>query len=417
MYEEFTYRIAEDALFCRRCQMQRVHGIYAQEAYSTHGGLLPRIPLLCMCDTCKTQYLAFSQEFSFVQSNGSEQDYAKIPGKNRLFPGNWVYFRGAPRPGVIKRITSSNGKKNLQIAYGDQIENIEIKDLDPKQNEESPRGYKLLPAQSGDTRIGDHVYHVLRDMFGKAIGMVQDVDVDKLVVQLENGTILFLTLPEECQSLPNARLQETVKYKMQTLPERLRNAVNYEVHHGILFASCTVNSLYDRRKIEEVFDSIPSIRGTINHTKVTPEHFVSDEVLLDSIHRIFENSRTRDIAYYRIQVVKGKATVTIGYYRESIVRAFEIELENLQGLLELSILPECNAEPTYDETNKIRDAELMLRNLTGAKDIKVRVAMTDGKIILSGRVKTLFQKCVIQFQVARFPWKYTKVENNLRIVP
>lgn len=417
MNEEFAYRITEEQLFCRRCQALRLHGIYAEEAYSTHGGLLPKIPLLCTCDTCKTQFLAFSQEFSFVQNEGIEQDYAKIPGKNRLFPGNWIYIKGTPRPGIIKRVTSANGKKNVLAEFNGQVETLEISDIDPKQQEEAPRGYRLLPAQSGETLIGDHIYHVLRDMFGKAIGIVQDLDIDKLAIQLENGTILFLTLPEAYQSLPNARLLETVKYKMQVLPERLRECTKIEVHHGILFANGTVNSLSDRRKIQEVFDKITSIRGTINRIVVSPENYVSDASLFDSIHKIFENSLNRDFAYYKISVTNGKAAVTIGYYKESAVHHFESELESLQGLQELSILPECIPEPSYEELERIKDAEYQFRSQSDSNNIKIRVAMADGKIILSGRVNSLFQKRMIQFQVVKFPWKYSSVENNLRIVP
>lgn len=417
MNEEFSYRITEEQLFCRRCRQLSLHGIYAEEAYSTHGGLLPKIPLLCVCDTCKTQYLAFSQEFSFVQSENIDQDYAKIPGKNRLFPGNWVYLPGAPRPGIIKRVTSAGNKKVLQVEIDHELHSIEIESPDPTQKEESPRGYRLLPAQSGETLIGDNIYHIIRGMFGKAIGMVQDGDIDKLVVQLENGTILFLTLPEACQCLPNIRLQETVKYKMQALPERLRNAIALEVHHGILYASGSVRSLSERRKIQEIFNSVPSLRGTINRIAVTPAQYVSDEELNDTIHKIFENSKSRDFAYYKISVKNSKVSITIGYYKESAVRIFETELENLQGIQELSILPECLPEPTLEETNRVRDAEMQIRNQSETSNVKIRVAFADGKIILSGRVSTLFQKKIIQFQVAKFPWKFSTVENNLRIVP
>lgn len=397
--------------------MQRVHGVYAEEAYSMHGGLLPKIPLLCECDFCKTQFLAFSQEFAFVQNECIDQDYAKIPGKNRLFPGNWIYLIGAPRPGKIKRITTSHGVKNITIDFGYGTEQtVDITEQDPTQNEESPRGYRLLPAQCGETLIGDNIYHVFRHMFGKAIGMVQDVDIDKLVVQLENGTILFMTLPEECQPLPNIRLQETVKGKLQDLSPRIRDSIRFEVRHGILQANGIVRSLADRRKIQTIFNSIKALRGTINHIKVEPEKFISDTELLDAVHKVFENTRNKDFAYYKPSVNSSKVTVKIGYYKESAITHFENELENLQGVQELTILPEFVQEPTAEECRKMRDAESICKSQAG-KDCKIRVTFAEGRLVLSGRVNSLLQKRLIQFQIVKFPWNLASVENNLRIVP
>ena len=106
-----------------------------------------------------------------------------------------------------------------------------------------------MPAQSGETLIGDYVYHVIRDAFGKAIGLVHDGETDKLAIQLEDSTILFLTLSPAYQSLPNKRLEETIKYKLKDLPSKITENIVFKAKSGILYLSGTVESLAERRQV------------------------------------------------------------------------------------------------------------------------------------------------------------------------
>ena len=104
MRSQFPHRLYTQRLFCRRCQKVVEHGIYAREVYSTFGGMDPQIPLLCCCDVCATMFVAFSQEFVFCRRDCVNQDYTKIYGYNRIVPGNWIYFKNAPKPGVVKSV-------------------------------------------------------------------------------------------------------------------------------------------------------------------------------------------------------------------------------------------------------------------------------------------------------------------------
>ncbi len=418
--ESFPFRITEQNLFCRRCKALCKHGLYTEESYSIQGGMLPRIPILCECDVCKASYIAFSQEFYFVrqetEQNPTPNTYVKIPGKNRLFVGNWVYLNNSARPGIIERVISSNDKTELSIKYGNSVAKVNIERNEPTQNEISPKGYRLLPAQCGETLIGDYVYHVHRQMFGKAVGIVQDGITDKLTIQLENNVILFITLPESYQTLPNPRLLETAKLKLQSLPPAILQNIHIEARHGILFVSGTVSSLAARRKIQEITDRIPSLRGTINRILVTPSISVSDEILSESIHQIFENSENSDWAYYNIRVQQGKATVQIGYYKESAIRYFTRQLEKEQGILELSVLPEYVSEPEPSELKRIQEAEKMISNQSFAKDCKIRITWTEKKIFIFGCVHSLIQKGRVTLLLSKLPWKITSIENKLRIL-
>jgi hypothetical protein len=174
MRSQFPYRLYSQRLFCRRCQKVTEHGIYAHEPYSTFGGMDPHIPLLCCCDACSTMFVAFSHEFVFCRRDCVNQDYTKIYGFNRIVAGNWIYFKGAPKPGVVKSIFQGPEKEVIVVNYdGASEQKMEL----PKTNvdvEEAPGGYRLLPAQSAQTLLGDFVYHAIRDQFGIAVGFVND---------------------------------------------------------------------------------------------------------------------------------------------------------------------------------------------------------------------------------------------------
>lgn len=416
MRELFPFRISEQALFCRTCMALSGHGIYAREAYSVCGGLMPKIPLLCVCDKCSTYYLAFSQEFAFAAGSHGDLNYAKIPGKNRLFAGNWVYVEGMPRPGKLKRIVRSGDSRSLLVDYGNgEEQTVEILEAEPKEAEEAPKGYRLLPAQSGETLVGDFVYHVRRKMFGRAIGIVNDNDEDKLVVQLESGMVLFLTLPESYQSLPDSRLQKVAEYKIERLPVELLRRVSLRAQHGVLNVAGTVRSLAERREILSVLDTIPSIRGTLCQIRIEPETKVQDGVLENAIHQVFEDSQAADFAYYKVQVNSGKATVVLGYYEEAAVRHFETELEKIEGILELSLLPECVAEPSAEELRRLRDAESKIKSFTADKSAKVHLSVVQGKLVVSGFANTQLLRNRIRIQLFKSAWKLTSIQNNLRV--
>lgn len=413
---DFPFRITEEFLFCRKCQQPQLHGIYAKEAYSIRGGILPKIPLNCICDFCKTSHLAFSQEFAFAKQNEENQDYTKIPGKNRLSIGNWIYIKGKPRPGIIKSLISVQQSKELTIDYGNGIiEKQKITNQDVPMNETALKGYRLLPYQSGETLIGDHIYHVRRDKFGKAIGLVHDGEIDKLVIHLEDETILFLTLPEAFQSLPNRRLEETARYKLKDVPESILQKIQLKAKNGILHLTGQVNSLLERRLILDKLNSIIAMRGIYNQLSIKPVNNLNDSALEDIIYRIFEDSEHNELVYYNVEVNQGKVQVRIGYYSENAIHYFEKKIEGLAGIIELSILPECVSIPTDVELKKMQEIENNLRR-SGETQNKVYVRRTTDKIIISGRVNTIFQKKKIGFSVRnQNPFLLHTVTNNLRI--
>jgi hypothetical protein len=226
------------------------HGIFAREAYSTFGGMDPHIPLLCSCDACGTIFVAFSNEFVFCNREFVNTDYAKIYGYNRIVAGNWIYFKGSPKPGVVKSIFQSPDKQIIVVNYdGGPDQRIERPKIDIE-CEESPEGYRLLPIQSAQTLLGDCIYHAIRDQFGIAVGLVNDGEKDKLVVLLKDKTLVFITLPPLSQNLPNDKLCSIVQNKLaQVFPEHCTR-VSVEAGQGIVYLNGLVKNLSIQRAIK-----------------------------------------------------------------------------------------------------------------------------------------------------------------------
>jgi hypothetical protein len=145
----------------------------------------------------------------------TNQNYAKILGRSRLIPGDWLYIKGATASRQNKGIFHTATEEIINISYGDDFDEKIVREYSEASENEPNYGYRLLPVQCAQTLIGDPVYHVLRDQFGKAVGIVNDGEKEKLAVLLEDETLLFITLPESEQTLPNVRLREIVNAKMR----------------------------------------------------------------------------------------------------------------------------------------------------------------------------------------------------------
>ena len=116
----------------------------------------------------------------------------------------------------MKSYFQTSEKEIIVLSYdGGPDQKVECPNVVINQ-EESPDGYRLLPAQSAQTLIGDHVYHAIRNAFGVAVGLVNDGEKDLLAVLLDDGTILFLALPVTSQNLPNSKLAEMLESQYHT---------------------------------------------------------------------------------------------------------------------------------------------------------------------------------------------------------
>ena len=89
-------------------------------------------------------FVAFSNEFVFCNREYVNRDYTKIYGYNRIKAGDWVYFKGSPKPGFVKSIFQTPDKLILVVTYdGGPFQRIE-KPRVTIEDEESPVAAKIV---------------------------------------------------------------------------------------------------------------------------------------------------------------------------------------------------------------------------------------------------------------------------------
>ena len=412
MRSQFPHRLYTQRLFCRRCQKVTEHGIFAREAYSTFGGMDPHIPLLCSCDACGTIFVAFSNEFVFCNREFVNTDYAKIYGYNRIVAGNWIYFKGSPKPGVVKSVFQSPDKQIIVVNYdGGPDQRIERPKIDIEY-EESPEGYRLLPIQSAQTLLGDCIYHAIRDQFGIAVGLVNDGEKDKLVVLLKDKTLVFITLPPLSQNLPNDKMCSIVQNKLaQVFPEHCTR-VSVEAGQGIVYLNGLVKNLSIQRAIVKCVNAIPKVRGCVDFTRVETSSFTTDAVIEKTVYEQIESSVTR-LFDYRVNVSDGKVQIEASCYENERPKDLENRVAEIPGVRDLICLVSEIYEPINVELCKKVESEISAS--TFLRGANIRVSCNNRRFLLEGSVQSILQK-ELAFATVLKNVKTTSIENRLRIV-
>lgn len=412
MRKSFTHRLYTQKLYCRRCSRVTNHGIFAMERFSTYGGMEPDIPLLCSCDECATYYVAFSHEFAFCRRDRINPEYAKVYGHNRIHPGDWLFFEDAKRPCVVKSFLQSVEKEIVIYNYPGMPEE---KFEGPKHvitDEEAPNGYRLLPAQSVNTLVGDRVYHVVRKEFGLAVGRVKDGDKDELAVQLHDGTVVFITLPLMAQNLDNQLLTEIAKGKLQSIcPDDAKN-VTVEVGQGIVYLKGHVKNLSVKRKLQSCFVGLLKVRGCVNLTQVECAEPVLDEQIKKEIWCILD-APDLHIFDCSVKVNSGNVEISLGFGEESCPENLESRIGEIKGVKSLAL----SKHPVLLRYPDIcKNACKSLSSNSVMKGGFFRTNFVRNKFLLEGHVKNIVQKTMaffITMAIVRSPL----IENRLRIEP
>ena len=413
MLSQFPHRIHSQQLFCCRCRKVTAHGLYAREPYSTYGGMKSHVPLLCVCEKCESAFVAFSNEFAFSHPEDAGE-YTRVYGNSRIAAGNWLYFRGSVKPGMVRSYFQTSDKEIIVMSYdGGSDKKIELDRLSHI-DEKSPEGYRLLPAQSAQTLLGDCVYHAIRDQFGVAVGLVKDGDKDKLAVLLDDSSVLFITLPPPAQNIPNDRLAEAVRSRLcQLFPEDMRR-VSVTVGQGIVYIDGLVKSFLVKRTLCACINSMPRIRGCVDFTKILPEPGITDAIIENKVYLLLE-SFGRNVFNYTVEVSQGKVRVALCCFEESLPKDLENRIAEIPGIQDMSFsmvtVPESKMQ-NRDVCEEMEHSYSLHPRFQGAK---IKVSYVDDHYLLEGRVKSSLQK---QFAFVNAMKKAfsTAVENRLRVV-
>lgn len=388
------------------------HGLYAREPYSTYGGMKPHVPLLCVCEKCKAAFVAFSNEFAFSHP-ADAGDYTKVYGYSRIAAGNWLYFKGTLKPGIVKSIFQAPGKEIVVVSYDGVDKKIEL-DSNCKIDEKSPEGYRLLPAQSAQALLGDKVYHALRDKFGVAVGFVKDGDKDKLAVLLEDSSVLFITLPQMAQNVPNDKLSEFVRNKLlQFFPEDARR-VSVTVGQGIVYLDGIVKSFAVKRSICACINNMPRIRGCVDFTRIIAEPGITDSWIENKVYLCLESSGN-NVFNYKVKVNQGCVNVSLCCLEESVPRDLETRIAEISGIQDLSYTMVAVKASNIQNRDICDELEQFFLNNHRFLDARIKVSYVDGRFLLEGRVRSSLLKRFALVNVMKKVFS-TSVENRLRVV-
>ena len=413
MRSQFPHRIHSQQLFCCRCRMVTEHGLFAREPFSTYGGMRPHVPLLCVCGKCESTFIAFSHEFAFSRPENAGE-YTRVYGNSRIAAGNWLYFRKSVKPGLVKSYFQTSDKEIIVISYdGGPEKKIEL-DRPAYIDEKSPEGYRLLPAQSAQTLLGDYVYHAIRDKFGVAVGRVTDGDKDKLAVLLEDASVLFITLPPMAQNLPNDKLSEVVQNKLQQLFVEDAGRISVTVGQGIVYLNGLVRNFSIKRSLCACVNSMPRTRGCVDFTKIIPEPGITDTLIENRVYTLLE-SFGRNVFDYKVKVSSGKVSVSVCCFEESFPRDLENRIAEIPGVLDLTFSMVSIPEKEMENRDECLEMEHSYSLNSRFQDAKIKVSFVENKYLLEGRVHSAWQKQLAFVNAVKMSLS-TSVENRLRVV-
>ncbi len=399
MLRTWTHRILNRMLYCKECRAITRHDVLARETFSIHCAVRPEIPLVCRCSVCGAFFVAFSHEMYFEHpEDGSE--YAKLLGENRLAPNDWVYIDGKDAPGRVKALYSTQTEDIVELNFGDNRIERFSRPLMTRFNEKAPMGFRLLPAQCGVALLGDPVYHVLRKVLGTVVGLVTDRGEEKLVVQLENGKVLFVTLPQERQLVPDSllreRLSECLSARFATLPGLLK----WDVVHAVAYVHGTVPRFPDRKNILESVRRMRNFRGVIDLVRVEPAEPATDEEIRA---RIVEVVGEKDSPLFNeaIEVRNGEATVKALYFAESDLAKVQERIGDVPGLRDLTFELKAVLRPSPYVTEQAERLLLTLRSNICLSKCRLRVIPLADEIVVKCEPSGLIQKKLINRIVVR----------------
>ena len=371
------------------------------------------VPLLCVCPKCESAFIAFSNEFAFSHPD-DVGDYTRVYGNSRIAAGNWLYFRGSVKPGMVKSYFQTNDKEIIVISYdGGPDKKIELDRL-PYIDERSAEGYRLLPAQSAQTLLGDCVYHAIRDQFGVAVGFVKDGDKDKLAVLLEDASVLFITLPQTAQNIPNDKLSEVVQNKLQQLFVEDAGRISVTVGQGIVYLNGLVRNYSIKRSLRACVNSMPRIRGCVDFTKIIPEPGITDSLIENRVYALLE-SFGRNVFDYRVKVCEGRVSVSVCCFDDSAPRDLESRIAEIPGVLDLTYSMVTMSEKDMENREECLEMELSYSMNSRFQGAKIKVSYVGNKYLLEGRVHSAWQKQMAFVNAVKMSLS-TSVENRLRVV-
>lgn len=414
MQEVFKVFFKDEDLFCRSCSSVTPHPIYSRTPLDLNRQEVQDERLLASCSTCKENQIIL---FSDLRSLNPEEDKTfscKIAGKGRITLGDWVYIPGHSRPGLVKSKTRVEDKECFYLSYEDGKQKKLILKTPNVAGRQAMIYYKLLPFQLGSTLVGDYVYHVNRNVTGRAVGVIHGPK-EKIIVQLEDNTYLVMTHSgSKTKIKDNPTLKETILESINSVPHVDVEQIHIEVTNGIVYISGICRTLFERETLIRFIESIEGILAVIPKIKVTPKREVPDYLLQRQIQDILFSKHSGVIGI-RISVERGDVELS-GFieHSRSEQQIYEM-LVPINGIKNLNLKLSKKESSNFADMEKTRLVVKALKRSAALNSARINVHTIDGNIYLEGEVNNSLQKNTATFS-AMWAGKNLSVINNLRII-
>lgn len=399
MLRTWTHKILDRMLYCKDCRAITRHDVLSKEMFSVHCAVRPEIPLVCKCSVCGAFFVAFSEEM-FFNRPAEDAEYAKLLSQNRLAPNDWVYIDGKDSPGRVKALYTTQTEDVVELSFGGNRLEKFSRPLMTRFNEEAPMGFRLLPAQCGVALLGDPVYHVLRKALGSVVGMVADRGEEKLVVQLENGKTLFITLPPEKQFASDDLLKERLAGRLSERFPKIPGQLKWNVVHAVAYVHGSVERFPDKKKILDAVCQMRGFRGVIDLVRVQPVEFVSDEDLRLQVVKILDE-KSSPLFNGEVEVENGEAVVRTLYFAESDLAETKKRIGEISGLRGLAFELKAVPEPSSQVKAQAEKLSLALKLNSCLSKCRLQVIPLADEIIVKCEPSGLIQKKLLNRIVDR----------------
>lgn len=414
MQEVFNTFFKDEDLFCRSCSSVTPHQLYSRTPIDLNRAEVHDERLLASCSTCQENQIII---FSDLRSLNPEEDKTfscKIAGKGRITLGDWVYIPGHSRPGMVKSKTRVEDKECFYLSYEDGKQRKLILKTPNVAGKQAMIYYKLLPYQLGATLVGDYVYHVNRNVTGKAVGVIHGPK-EKIIIQLEDMTYLVMTHNgSKTKIKDNPSLKQTIVDSIHSVPHVDIEQIHIEVTNGIVYLSGICKTLFERETLIRFIESIEGILAVIPKIKVIPKRPVPDYLLQRQIQDVLFSKHSGVIGI-RISVEEGEVELS-GFieHNRNEQKIYEM-LVPIPGITELNLKLSKKESSNFSDMEKTRMVVKALKKSAALTSARINVHTIEGIIYLEGEVNNSLQKNTATFS-AMWAGKNLSVVNNLRIV-
>lgn len=219
-------------------------------------------------------------------------------------------------------------------------------------------------------------------------------------------------LPDEHHEL-NTDLQQLIASEMLNDHRVSSQNIRVNIDDGVAQLQGTVSSFRRKLIAQQIVAAYEGVRDVKNELLVEPHQSHPDATVAAAVRAALDASADTTKETIAVSVSGGKATLTgiVGSHWERVI-AGDIArgVRGVRDVVNMLVI---------DLLNKVSDHELMnsvqaaLGRARGLRESRIRVAVADQTVVLSGKVNELWQKEVAETVVGGF--NFLRIRNEIQV--